>query len=185
MRSFVAVILAMTLLVCAAAAEGPSFPGMIELITETPESPAGSDDALIRSALSALRSHMRNEYTPAKGFQTGIYTVDIRSTRLIRIKADLPEREAKYFSNIACVIEFLMYDDYYSLSGGGHRTGYHDISMMNNCCTVSRAGVVSAVSLSPIRTYVSRTYETDYSTFIEEVVDYGAQYNQVFSFIVP
>ena len=52
-------------------------------------------------------------------------------------------------------------------------------------CEVSSEGVVSASSLSPIDRYRSRTYETDYSTFIEEVVDYGGQYNQVFSFIVP
>ena len=101
-----------------------------------------------------------------------------------RVREELAEKEAKYFGDISCVIEFLLYDDMLSSSGPGHNAGYHDVSLQNYSVVVYRSGLVSTSKSSPITLYRSRTYESDYSSFIEEVVDYRDQYNQVFTFIV-
>ena len=52
-----------------------------------------------------------------------------------------------------------------------------------NTVVVYRSGLMS-VKTSPISQYRTRTYVSDFSTFIEEVVDYRDQYNQVFTFTV-
>ncbi len=166
-----------------AAYAGPAFPAMLPQ-QESTASAVPDDDALIRAAVQTLRGAWQKEYAPANYYSAGIYTLDIRATQLIRIRSELAEREAKYFGDIDCIIEFLVYDDSLSMNGGGHGVGYHDVSRILYTVVVHRGGTLEAVKTSPIRLYASRTYEHDYSTFIEEVVDYGDQYNQVFDFVV-
>ncbi len=185
MKPMLAILMTLTILVCCA---GPAFAGFAFPATPAPknvsETTVRSDDSLIRAALSSLRSAWQKEYSNSKWYPAGEYVVDIRGTRLIRIKDELAEREAKYFGDISCLIEFLMYDDSYGMDGPGHNAGYHDISMQNYTVVVYRSGLMSSVKMSPIQTYRSRTYISNFSTFIEEVVDYRDQYNQVFTFTV-
>lgn len=184
MKSMLAILITLTILVCCA---GPAFAGFAFPATPAPknvsETTVRSDDSLIRAALSSLHSAWQTEFSNPKRYPAGEYVVDIRGTRLIRIKDELAEREAKYFGGISCVIEFLLYDDLLSMDGPGHNAGYRDVSLQNCSVVVYRSGLMS-VKTSPISQYRTRTYVSDFSTFIEEVVDYRDQYNQVFTFTV-
>ena len=141
-------------------------------------------DALITRALSMLKAAWQEELArydnPGKA-----YYVDIRGVRVIRIKEDLPERETEVFGGIKYLIEFLYYDDYMSCPAGftsGHNVGYLDYSgaFANTFAVDDEGNMVPKPSL--IRSYASRTYEADYSLFIEEVIDFRDQYNQVIEF---
>ena len=183
MKPMLAILITLTILVCCAGyvSADPVFPA-----TPVPHTDSALPlprSSLIDMALVTLRSAWQKEYSNSKWYPAGEYIVDIRGTRLIRIKDQLEEREAKYFGDISCVIEFLLYDDSYSMDGPGHNAGYHDVSMQNCAVVVYRSGLMS-VKPSPIAQYRARTYINDYSTFIEEVVDYRDQYNQVFTFTV-
>lgn len=184
MKSMLAILITLTILVCCA---GPAFAGFAFPATPAPknvsETAVRPDDSLIRAALSSLRSAWQTEFSNPKRYPAGEYVVDIRGTRLIRIKDELAEREEKYFGGISCVIEFLLYDDLLSMDGPGHNAGYRDVSLQNCAVVVYRSGLMS-VKTSPISQYRTRTYVSDFSTFIEEVVDYRDQYNQVFTFTV-
>ena len=177
MKSMLAILITLTILVCCA---GPAFAGFAFPATPAPknvsETTVRPDDSLIRAALSSLRSAWQTEFSNPKQYPA-------RGTRLIRIKDELAEREEKYFGGISCVIEFLLYDDLMSMDGPGHNAGYRDVSLQNCAVVVYRSGLMS-VKPSPIAQYRARTYINDYSTFIEEVVDYRDQYNQVFTFTV-
>ena len=157
----------------------PVFPDMLPLYEKAVSL---DDDAIIRAAVQTLKSAWQKEYTTGYRETPGEYVVDIRATRLVRIKDELEEREAKYFGDISCIIEFLIYDDY--LGGAGHGAGYHDMSRMFCSVAVHRGGFLEAEKVSPFSMYTSRTYNYDYSSFIEEVVDYADQYNQVLTFTV-
>ena len=185
MRKILSCIMVLMLLsnglaVCSAS---PLFPSMVGSPQAT-EAPAANDDTLIRAALRTLESAWRKEYNTANHYSAGEHLVDIRGTRLIRIKDSLEEREEKYFGDISCVIEFLMYDDYYGMDGSGHNVGYYDVSQQLCYVVVHRNGIYEAVKMSPFRLYSSRTYIQDFSSFVEEVIDYRDLFNQVFTFTV-
>ena len=183
MKTCIALLLALLLcLGTITALAGPAFPGMIE----TPGAAVApvSDDAVIRQALSALRSAWQQEYL-GQHYCAGEHRLDIRGTRVIRVKSELAEREAKYFGDVACMVEFLIYNDYFAAEQPGPGVGYDDAVQRLNTVVVYRSGLMQAVALSPIESYRSRTYSNDYTGFIEEVVDYGGQYNQVFTFVKP
>ena len=175
------VILALLLGSLPACLADSPFPSMIQSPKKTAET---SDDALVTAALQALRAAWQKEYASSGHYCAGEHLIDIRGTRLIRIKKSLAESEAKYFGDISCIVEFLMYDDYYGMQGAAHLVGYYDQSFTLNTVTVHRNGMLEAVKQSPLRLYTSRTYNYDFSAFVEEVVDFGDKYNQVMTFTV-
>ena len=81
------------------------------------------------------------------------------------------------------VIEFLLYTDYMSVGerADGHNAGYYDNIGMYDNVIVYRDGRMECLS-HVLSDYRSRTYELDYSTFIEQVIDLHEQYNQVIQF---
>ena len=184
MRKLVSCLIIVIILTgyAAVGSAGPLFPGMLPQQETTPA--VQDDDALIRAAVQTLKGAWQKEYSTSNHYSAGEYMVDIRATRLIRIKEDLEEREAKYFGDVSCIIEFLMYDDYYGVDGAGHGVGYHDVSQMLNSVIVHKNGILEAVKASMIRQYSARTYIYDYIFFIKEVIDCGDTYNQVLTFTV-
>ena len=185
MRKLLVCLMVFTMLagcIPACLADSP-FPSLIRP-QERASEPAADDDTLIRAALQTLRAAWQKEYSSGKYYCSGEHLIDIRGTRLIRIKKTLEEREAKTFSDIACIIEFLMYDDYYATEVSGHGVGYYDVSLTRNCVVVHRSGYMESVSRSPLILYSGRTYVYDYTPLVEEVIDFRDRYNQVFTFTV-
>ena len=140
-------------------------------------------DVIISEALDVLRDGWEKEY--AKTAVPGTtYSIDIRGVRLIQIKDQLDGKEAEIFGGIRYLIEFLMYDDYFS-SGTGMaqcNAGYMMLSGMNSTVVVDRNNQMALQGNNLIRLYTARTYNYDYSLFIEKVVDFHEQYNQVIAF---
>ncbi len=139
-------------------------------------------EVLIAQALEVLKAGWKEEYD--KNATSGVtFRLDIRGVRVIRIKDELNETAQKIFGDTKYVIEFLFYDDIYSDVNGfsGHKVGYYDYSGQMDSVLVDRQNNMT-LSSHPIRNYSGRTYEMDYSSFIEEVTDYRDQYNQIIEF---
>ena len=135
--------LTIVILMTGYALAGSADPAFPDMLPQQDTSAAGrDDDALIKAAVQTLKSAWQKEYATCYKDIPGEYLVNIRDTRLIRIRDELEEREAKHFGDISCVIEFLLYDDY--LGGAGHRAGYHDVSRMFCSVAVHRNGVLEA-----------------------------------------
>ena len=111
------------------------------------------------------------------------YLLDIRGVRIVCIKDDLAEKPAEFFDGVQYIVEFLLYTDYMSVGeiAGGHNAGYYDNIGMYDNVVVYRDGRMECLS-HVLSDYRSRTYELDYSTFIEQVIDLHEQYNQVIQF---
>lgn len=137
---------------------------------------------MINQALDVLKARWKEEYDQC-GKPGVTFRLDVRGVRVIRMKDNMDEKAAGTFGNIKYLIEFLFYDDYYSdrLGYSGHNVGYYDYSGAQNSVIVDRDGNMS-ISSNLIRIYVGKTYEQDYSGFIESVTDYRDQYNQVIEF---
>ena len=111
------------------------------------------------------------------------YLLDIRGVRIVCIKDDLAEKPAEFFDGVQYIVEFLLYTDYMSVGeiASGHNAGYYDNIGMYDNVVVYRDGRMECLS-HVLSDYRSRTYELDYSTFIEQVIDLHEQYNQVIQF---
>lgn len=111
------------------------------------------------------------------------YLLDIRSTRIICIKDTLEEKQEEFFGDMEYVIEFLLYSDYMAAgeNTSGLNVGYYDSIGMNDNVVVYKDGHMECQS-RVLSNYRSRTYETDYSTFIDRVIDLHEQYNQEIHF---
>jgi len=111
------------------------------------------------------------------------YLLDIRGVRIVCIKDDLAEKQAEFFDGVQYIVEFLLYTDYMSVGeiASGHNAGYYDNIGMYDNVVVYRDGRMECLS-HVLSDYRSRTYELDYSTFIEQVIDLHEQYNQVIQF---
>ena len=102
----------------------------------------------------------------------------------IRIKEDLGEQESEIFNGIKYLVEFLLYDDYFSSGSSipGHNAGYLDLSGLYCVVTVDYEGGMNLEKNNPLRIYTSRYYVQDYSTIIEDVIDLHESYNQLIEF---
>ncbi len=146
-------------------------------------------DEIVTKALSVLKKGWKEEY--AKSNKPGMtFYIDIRGVRIVRIRDDLGEKEAKYFEGIKYLVDFLLYDDYISCGtfsangavGSGYNVGYLDYSGVKNVVTVDHDGNMVLAQTSPLRMYRAKTYECDFSTIIEEVIDFHEKYNQLMEF---
>ena len=91
---------------------------------------------------------------------------EIKNTRVITIK----ENEIELFKDVDYIIEYELYTDYM-----GSAPYYENCGVKNNV-VVYKNGTMD-VTNSLIRMYRSKTYQTDYSGFIEAIDDYQGQYN--------
>ena len=109
------------------------------------------------------------------------YLLDIRSTRIICIKDKdtLEGKAADYFGDVQYVVEFLMYDDYFSYGNisSGQNAGYYQNTGVDNHIVVYTDGSMECKT-NFIRVYSSMTYNMDYSVFIDQVIDFHEHFNQ-------
>ena len=137
---------------------------------------------IAEAAIEVLAEHWNDKYWD-KEFPDKEYVLDIRSTRIIKIKDEMEEREEDYFGDVQYIVEFLFYDDYmsYGSISGGQNIGYYQTTGIDNNIVVYDDGSLECMS-NFIRLYTSKTYNMDYSTFIDQVIDLHERYNQVIRF---
>jgi len=118
------------------------------------------DDAI--KAISKYWSEIYEEDEIGDGY------FEIKNTRVIHIK----ENDIEEFKDVEYIIEFDIYSDYF-----GSAPYYSNVGVNNNV-VVSKDGSMSVVSHA-IDSYRGRTFNNDFSSFIEKTVDYKDKYNCV------
>ena len=147
---------------------------------EKPASPAagGEYDEIVLPAIEALKDAWREiygEYPDMYLGHTGY--LEIKNTRILRIREDLSgakEAAETLFGDVDCLVEFMLYTDYY-----GSEPYYAGVGMYD-CVALRRDGAVKALSKNPLEFYRSRTYDADYSGIIEEIIDLNGEYNAAY-----
>lgn len=92
---------------------------------------------------------------------------EIKNTRVIYMKENATEQ----FKDVRCVIEFELYTDFF-----GSSPYYSNASLYNNVIVYDKDGSMEVAS-NVINQYRNKTFVTDFSDFIESIVDYRDEYN--------
>lgn len=133
-------------------------------------------DATAFAAAETLKSYWAQAYAEEGGIQEGV--LQIKNARIVRIRQDLGEDEAarKYFGEVSCVVEFMIYCD---LGAGAY--------LMNpgafDAVVVRRDGTMEAVEHTPFEEYRAHTYSLDFSGIIEEIEDCEDALNGTFELL--
>ena len=126
--------------------------------------PAENHDAVITKAIEELRDCWKEVYKESQVKTDGHF--EIKNTRMITVK----DNDLEIFDDIEYIIEFELYTDY-----RGSAPYYENVGI-NNTVVVYKNGKM-AVESDLIRAYRSKTYQTDYSDFIQAIDDYHGYYN--------
>lgn len=141
-----------------------------------------AEDKLVSQAANLLKDYWRT-----KVFAPGKYVsneergyLEILNTRVTYIRHDFAT-QAEYdtktdsmFSNVYCVIDFVLLSDYY-----GSAPYYNNIDMYN-CIVVNLDGSMEMSNLPFFDLYRSRSFNTDFSPIIESVHNLGSAYDAVY-----
>ena len=119
---------------------------------------------IVTEATSQLKDYW-SQFYKEQDIETDGY-FEIKNTRVITIK----ENEIDLFSDVTHIIEYELYTDYMGTAP------YYENCGVNNNVVVYKNGTMDVVS-NLIRIYRNKTYQTDYSNFIETIDDYHGQYN--------
>lgn len=118
---------------------------------------------IIEDARGTIEDYWRNLYEED---DIGNGYFEIKNTRVIYIK----ENDIEQFKDVKYIIEFDIYTDYF-----GTAPYYSNVHMYNNVA-VNKDGSMSVCSRL-IEMYRNTTFDTDYSAFIDEIIDYKSEYN--------
>ena len=119
------------------------------------------------SAISALAEQWEDIYDEAD-ISDGY--LEIKNTRVIEIE---PNNEEELFEDVAYVVEFLLFSNYYGAAP------YYNSNVGNDCVLVYKDGSCKVSGMNIFMAYSSRTYEFDYSHLTEEIYDLGDNCNRV------
>ena len=128
--------------------------------------PTAEHNLVITNAVSTLKKYWKNEYDQSKVETDGYF--EIKNTRILTLK----DNDIELFDNVKYIIEFELYTDYFASAP------YYENVGINNNVIVYKSGKMD-VKNSLIRMYRSKTYQADYSDFIESIDDYHGYYNCV------
>lgn len=139
------------------------------------------ETSTVEAAIDALKEFWKGSYLKHDFSDSGY--LEIRNTRIIWIQ-DEPDggNEASesvnvvakdYFGNVECVVEFVLYSDYF-----GSAPYYNDLGLDDH--VIFYADGTLAVSRNPFEIYRSRTFSVDFRGIIREVEDLGAAHNAVY-----
>jgi len=148
--------------------------------------PAPENDAqyteMVNEAIEVLADRWNDEYW-TEDYPEREYILDIRSTRIIRIRENLTEEQNEILNGAKYIIDFLLYDDYlnYGDIPSGQGIGYYTQSGVNNNVVVLADGSMVCMS-KVLDMYRARFFEIDFRPIIEQVIDLHEQYNQVIRF---
>lgn len=96
--------------------------------------------------------------------------LEIVNTQVIKIQ-DEPGEEL--FEGIEYVVQFELLSNYF-----GSGEPYTNTKMLD-CVLIYKDGKVEVSRNDIFRTYMTRTYSTDFSNIIEKTVNYGSQFDQI------
>ena len=120
---------------------------------------------MVTAATAQLKKHWKQEYQDENKADTDGY-FEITNVRVITIK----ENDIKLFQDVAYIVEYELYTDYYGSAP------YYDNYVVDDTVVVYKNGTMD-VSQNLIWKYRNTAYQTDFSVFIEDIDDYGGQYN--------
>lgn len=136
----------------------------------SPASSCGNDNSqkeLVDDAIEELKLSWEDIYDNLI-FETDRY-FEIKNTRVIEItKNDIEE-----FEDVDCIIEFVLYTDYFGAAP------YYSCIGLSDSVIVYNNGDMEVSSINLLRSYSGRYYTYDYSDIIKAVNDYGDKYNCV------
>ena len=118
---------------------------------------------IVTKATEQLKKYWKQEYKDID-FADGYF--EIKNIRVITIK----ENDIELFQDVAYIIEYELYTDYM-----GSAPYYENCDVYNNV-VVYKNGTMDVAS-NLIWVYRNKTFQTDYSRFIETIDDYHGQYN--------
>ena len=123
-------------------------------------------DKIINKAIDLVMEAWTEEYE--KNNFDGDGTVQITNTRLVVIQ-ESDGKHAEYFKDIAYIVEFVIFSDYY-----GTAPYYVDVGI-NNCVIVYKDGTMKATTNWIKAVFgVTFSYPTDH---MDKVIDCGSEYN--------
>ena len=158
MKRCIAILLLAAVVLCAAACGKPN---------NAQSNTNLKHDEIVTDATEQLKNYWEQYYKDPKNDSADGY-FEIKNTRVITIKAN----EIEQFQDVAYIIEYELYTDYMGSAPYYENAGVYDNVIVYNNGTMD-------VSNSLIRAYRSKTYQTDYSGFIDSIDDYHGQYNCV------
>ena len=120
---------------------------------------------IVTEATEQLKKYWKQEYQDTKNNNTDGY-FEIKNTRVITMK----DNDIELFQDVAYIIEYELYTDYMGSAP------YYENCGVNNNVVVYKNGTMDVAS-NLIRLYRNKTFQTDYSGFIEAIDDYHGQYN--------
>jgi len=137
----------------------------------------GEYEEMVEEAINVLAEAWNDIYSHEEFYPNPDYLLDIRNTRIVCIKDMLDEKQAEYFGDVKYIIEFILFDEYIPTGV----SGYYGYSGMNDNVLVYKDGSMECTSRF-LNGYRSRTFDVDFSTFIDQVIDLREEYNQVIRF---
>ena len=156
-RVFCAVLVAALLLTFCACGKSTSAEGNDVSLDE--------HHAMLLKARNVLINAWEEIYKDSRTESDGYF--QIKNTRLITFK----KNTNKYFSDVAYIVEFVVFSDYY-----GSAPYYANAGFMDSV-VVYRNGTMEANQNNLLKMYSSKTFSYDYSEFLEQIKDYADAYN--------
>ena len=125
----------------------------------------------VRSAVKEIKKAWKENYDKYAYEDTEDRYVEIKNTRLVKIKANTTTEE---FKNVDYIVEFVLFSNHLRTAP------YYMDSGVLDCVVVYKNGK-SEVVRNPIRMYLTKTYNQDFSGFIQSVTDYEDAFNETFT----
>ena len=135
-----------------------------EATEKTEKEPTKEHNAVITEGIEELKDYWEDLYEESDVITDGYF--EIKNTRIITIK----NNDIALFDDVKYIIEFELYTDYMGSAPYYENAGTHDNVIVYENGTMD-------VSNSLIRAYRSKTYQMDYSDFIQTIDDYHGYYN--------
>lgn len=132
------------------------------------------EDEIITKAIESLTEYWASEMYSGSyvGSENGY--LEIKWTRVVRVKDDIAVSGAEQFSDMNCYVEFFLLSDYF---GSAPYYGHAGIA---EWVAFKTDGSFEVLKQDPISLYRSKTFETDFEPIIESISDRGSDFNQVF-----
>ena len=122
-----------------------------------------NNDAMIKDAVELITEYWEEQYSED---DIGDWYFEIKNTRVIHIK----ENDIEQFKDVEYIIEFDIYTDWFGTAP------YYSNVFINSDVVINKDGSMKVES-RVMNTYRNKTFDTDFSDFIEEIIDYKDKYN--------
>ena len=164
MKRIIAVLLLWVMLLSLAACGSPPEEGVV------PMDDSEITGSVVPKAVSALKGRWKDIYSESGkkyGTETDGY-FEIKNTRVFTIR----ETDVEEFRDVAYIVEFMLFTDYYGLA-----PYYRNVTGLDSSVVVYRSGKMEVREL--LNQYIAKYYVGNYSqlSFIESIQDYGDRFD--------